>query len=1198
MNPNPKLRPFLHTAPGFALCGRDLTLRAVLSGRDTTAGGTELDYSVNGSVPRTCKLAVTDSYTFEDVVYTVLSATIPAADLSVEGVLTYSLYEGGKKSGVYTVEIVREGKLPPLAITEIYGRCKHKAMTHYLEIVNPSGAVVDLYDYKLMTYPGVTRNELAPVRENMLAEEPGKVLLQPGEVALLRIIPAALHNPENEAYLSNEAFCQALSEQVFGPKEDFDAYKMRIIPLELSRYHEESGAWEAKVNSFELDTTYSAITLLITPRGASWDRAVFKMIYNDVPYHLDTPVRFSSLWGIDVRHPELAVNLAHHTRMTPGALDRRQALPDLHETAVPDIIPLGRSETCYLADGDWIFRFAVGGAVACAAKLHLLLPDHGYATIEAHPSQGDQIWEVTVPKQYLRRTSQLQYYISVSGSFRDGFFGGPEATLVTHVLDNEGPAVVRACPTEGFGSLDPMPTFRVEYEDISGIDMASCILCVDGKDVTSKAKWTATGVTYTPAKDMRIGAHDYEIFMRDRLGNKTYRKIHFTVADPEDMNCYIGEVHCHTGDSDGLLDPAAAIEHARDVGGVDFFAVTEHSHHMGKEIYEAQIALADHYDEPGRFAAIYGWEMTYNASNGLWGHMNILNTTWIEQDIHGVSLPEVYEMLKKDPEAIGMFNHPMLSWGNFDEFDHWDEEIDRRMMLSEIKDARFDREYSNSLHKGWHTAPVYNGDNHNTEWTTVNTCKGVVLAPALTRDNVLEAFRQRRAYSTGDQTLKLYYTVNGQWLGSHLVDPDKLEVCVRVETKNEAGIGTISLIAEDNMTVACIDVGARQSYEWKLTLPPHYDYYYVKIVNNKTYTVSAPVWIDGAENGKLAIEQVSLGSNDREYRSNSFSVRFANHSDETMSDVCIRYYLTGVSGPDLTRSKPYETVLLKNMRAGSEKTVTRTLPDLPGMRRVTTIVTAKINGKTYCDTDFTMLTPVMISEILPTTSAFVTDEGDTIPDAYRFVELYNTSNREQNMTGATLRFWTVTGKGPKDSHIQPLDGIVIPPKSCVALWICPPSSPMTADDFNLRFGTALVEGKNLFRIDHVIAEGTSQARRLELLVGGEIISRAQYNFGLSAKGADVHIDRSIIYAYRPTITGTSLKLNAKALPTPGVLLGEQLPQKIGGEPRKEETHMAAKHAFMKKHGKTIKAGRYVAGAAATVALAATALTAIYKNKKK
>ena len=1196
MNPNPNKRSFLHTAPAFALCGRDLTLYAIKPGRGIASEGTVLDYHINDGRTYTAKLATADICEFDEMTYTLLSVTIPASDMSVEGEVTYAFYEGGKKCGIYTVPIVKEGKLPPLMISEIYGRCKHKAMTHYLELSNPTAAAVDLYDYKLMTFSGEERAENAPLYENMLADMPGKTILKPGETVVLRFIPTALHLPENEIYLSDEAFCAALSEQVFAPKETFSPKTMRIVPLELGRWNEETKTWVPKENSFELLTIYSAITLLIVPRTGSYDDAVFRLVYNNVKYHLDTPVRFASNWTLDVRQPEQGINLTHHTRMSPGTLAAGQAIPNLSENAVPNILPLNANDSCYLDDGDLTIRFAICGAPACDAHVHILLPNNGFEVITAQPTEEENVWSAVISHEFLRKTPRLQYFITATGNFRKGIFGSPEACLVINILDNEGPALTYLSPSEGYGSLNTQPTFHIRYEDISGINLESCILCVDGKNVTEKAKWTTQGVTYTPAKALKLGEHQYEIFLRDQLGNKTYRKVGFTVADKAAMNCYRGEVHCHTGDSDGLLDPASAMEYARDIGGADYFAVTDHSHHIGKEYYAKQIETANRYDDPGHFAALYGWEMTYNAENGLWGHMNVLNTDWMEQNIHDVSLPEVYEQMKADPNAIGMFNHPMLSWGNFDEFAHWDEEIDQRMMLNEIKGAGFDREYSNSLHVGWHTAPVFNEDNHGINWTTATNSTGVVLAPALTRDNVLEAFRARRAYSTGDPKLKLYYTVNGEWLGSRLHDPEKLDICVRVETESEAGIGTLQLIAEDNMVVACVELGARQSYEWKLTLPPHYDYYYVKIVNQKIYTVSAPVWIEGAENGKLAITDLNLGTNDSDYRSNSFSVRFANTSDKTMTDVCVRYYLSGVNGPDLTRAKPYETVYLKNMFAGTDKTVVRTLPDLSGMRRVTAIVTAKIDGKTYCDTDFSVLTPVVISEILPSTSAFTTDDGDAIPDAYRFVELYNASNREQNMAGSVLRLWSLTGKAPLESRTQALDGIVIPPRSCVVLWICAPDSPMTADDFNLRFGTALIEGKDLFRIDRGIADSSKSARRLELVVGGETVSRAQYNFGLSAKGADVHMDRSITYAYCPTITGTSMKLNANSMPTPGAILGDQTPMTLGGEPRKEEKKAASKQAFMQKHGKKIKAGKHVAGAVATAALAAAVLKTIYRKK--
>ena len=279
-------------------------------------------------------------------------------------------------------------------------------------------------------------------------------------------------------------------------------------------------------------------------------------------------------------------------------------------------------------------------------------------------------------------------------------------------------------------------------------------------------------------------------------------------------------MHSHTADSDGTSIPEEAIAYARDVGKVDFFSLTEHSHYLLLELYAQQIKTADKFDEPGRFAALYGWEMTWNNKCGLWGHMNILNAKWIEYDILSLGVPEIIEKLKKDRGAVAMFNHPGLAWGNFLDYSGWSPEADRAVCLAEIKGPAYDREYMNLLALGWHASPTFNEDNHGYNWTIATNSTTYVLAPALTRENILDAFRRRRTYSTSDSTMKVWFEVNGEVMGARLRDPEKLAVEVIVTTESEAGIGNIALVAEDNIVVASVNAGALRKYRWKLTLPP------------------------------------------------------------------------------------------------------------------------------------------------------------------------------------------------------------------------------------------------------------------------------------------------------------------------------------------------------------------------------------------
>jgi hypothetical protein len=85
-----------------------------------------------------------------------------------------------------------------------------------------------------------------------------------------------------------------------------------------------------------------------------------------------------------------------------------------------------------------------------------------------------------------------------------------------------------------------------------------------------------------------------------------------------------GDLHCHSGLSDGTGAPADLYAYARDVSGLDVCAVTDHDAHglwplaergAWEEIREATRAA----HEPGRFVALLGYEWT----NWTFGHRNV-----------------------------------------------------------------------------------------------------------------------------------------------------------------------------------------------------------------------------------------------------------------------------------------------------------------------------------------------------------------------------------------------------------------------------------------------------------------------------------------------------------------------------------------------------------------------------------------------
>ena len=102
--------------------------------------------------------------------------------------------------------------------------------------------------------------------------------------------------------------------------------------------------------------------------------------------------------------------------------------------------------------------------------------------------------------------------------------------------DNAGPEILSSYPAAGqvLDKCEPL-TVCVCYYDISTVNPHRSVLCVDGRNVSTAAVWGADAVTYRPKKPLALGAHTLEVSLRDGLGNRTYRKIAFSIGEGGDQ---------------------------------------------------------------------------------------------------------------------------------------------------------------------------------------------------------------------------------------------------------------------------------------------------------------------------------------------------------------------------------------------------------------------------------------------------------------------------------------------------------------------------------------------------------------------------------------------------------------------------------------------------------------------------------------
>lgn len=335
-------------------------------------------------------------------------------------------------------------------------------------------------------------------------------------------------------------------------------------------------------------------------------------------------------------------------------------------------------------------------------------------------------------------------------------------------------------------------------------------------------------------------------------------------------NLYFGDLHTHTGYSDGTGTPwdayAAAI-----AAGADFLATTEHDSYgywISPEEWEDNLAAAEFFTSKD-FVAIAGYEFWLAGS----GEINVFNTREfppVPEDPEQRPSPgsrgepaEVlaafYDWLAGQPGAVGQWNHPTYVSHEFLEFDLWNESRDVGMGLVEVwNDTWFYTEdsYRKALDAGWHVMPAANADNHDASWITGLPLRTVLLARRLTPEALYGAMAASRGYATVDSNLRVYYTLDGAIMGSTLAPASSYRASISIEDPDGEPVTLVEVVTDGGEVAASL-VADAPLVEWSPTLRSETArYYYVRVTteSNEASTlasqpgevgvtaVTAPVW--------------------------------------------------------------------------------------------------------------------------------------------------------------------------------------------------------------------------------------------------------------------------------------------------------------------------------------------------------------------
>lgn len=633
----------------------------------------------------------------------------------------------------------------------------------------------------------------------------------------------------------------------------------------------------------------------------------------------------------------------------------------------------------------------------------------------------------------------------------------------------------------------------------------------------------------------------------------------------EGYNWFGGQLHSHTGYSDGKSTPAVAYSTAK-TNRADFFAVTDHAEQFDNpDNWAASTEWADLRTQAGkatvpyRYSGIAGWEISPTVPTGWWGHSNVFNTEWFyTRDQLNKSLYELFDQLAKVPEAVFQFNHPGYYWGDAQDFKYYNQAADDQACLIEQINSTHDLDrYIRALDQGWHVAPIWNGDNHTTNWMA-DTNRGIVLAEYNTPESIMEAIRARRVYcSYGDADLKVAFKINGQSMGSRLSNPGTLNVSITAANPTDDKISKITLYGEGGKQIASQTYNSRMA-EYTTSIPPQYKYYFAVIEQvDGDYAVTAPIWITDNPGMQLTLRLESTTAS----APARVIANITNTSGTALSNVSVAFYKDDmrVHTDNYSSANLLETKTVSSIAAGNTNSTAYTDKCPNNGSNIMVQVTATVGGVTKSVLKNIYIPGLYITEIVANSKGNTGEEdwnGYYIDEDYDFVEIFNNTKSTINLKNYALN------KTYMDVITIPSD-FNIPAKTVKVVWIKKKGSTKTLADFNAIYGTSFTSGQVLEVQSNVEGSGLGyvETRWVDIipasdanLTQGEYqrtpkVARGKYNDGLdlqevsgdpALRGADPAVDgKAKKYSYPVDGSFNMYKFSGVVTPTPGTVSSDQ-----------------------------------------------------------
>ncbi|MCR4943876.1 MAG: CehA/McbA family metallohydrolase [Clostridium sp.] len=319
------------------------------------------------------------------------------------------------------------------------------------------------------------------------------------------------------------------------------------------------------------------------------------------------------------------------------------------------------------------------------------------------------------------------------------------------------------------------------------------------------------------------------------------------------LKYYYGIPHAHTAFSTGRGTPLEAYEYSKKKN-LNFLAITDHNSYIAKNFYidgkkvskwTTTKYMCDKFKKKNdNFIPLIGFETKTNP----YGDFNIINSSTFFTGTLTNTKPLILWMLN-NPNAIIILNHPHKEILYLE----YDEILNKVITSIEVGNGSFpnrytrhDRYYYSMLDKGWKLGAVNGQDNHKINFGDSDNLTAII-APSLNANNIIDAFRRRRTYSTESRSLKLNFKINNTYMGAILPhNSKKLDFLVIADDPN-TNINEIQIITnKGNIINKISDLHLNHiKYLYSHERQENETWYVIKILqDNHRIAISSPIFIE------------------------------------------------------------------------------------------------------------------------------------------------------------------------------------------------------------------------------------------------------------------------------------------------------------------------------------------------------------------